>query len=330
MTVLLVCTGNTCRSPMAAALLRDAAARRGLDMAVSSAGISAQDGDPVSANAQKALKNRGLSLPNGPESRAKTVDKPLAERADLILTMTARHRCELAARFPEANDKIFTLGEYAGEPSDVPDPFGQDLEAYENCLADLERKIAGAVKKIETASKNPDEPVLAAPERRHTGIYEPRGNEDDSREVPITNIALGCDNAGFRLKSAVMEYLQNEKIAFADLGAFDDKPSDYPDFAKKVVEAVISGKCEKGILLCGTGIGVSIAANRHKGIRAALCHDVFSAKAARAHNDANVLTMGGRVIGEGPAAEIVKAFLETPFSGEERHKRRIGMIEGEP
>ena len=102
---------------------------------------------------------------------------------------------------------------------------------------------------------------------------------------------------------------------------------DYPVYAKAAANAVASGECEKGILICGTGIGISIAANKVPGIRAALCHDCFSAEATRQHNDANMLAMGARVIGPGLALKIVDIFLDTPFSNDERHIRRIGMIE---
>ena len=311
MTVLFVCTGNTCRSPMAEALLRDAALKRRLDITAVSAGTSAPEGGPISKNARKVLKSRGLSPE---EYRSKSVSKQLIDGADLVLTMTASHRDAVSAQFPENKDRIYTLGEYAGDFSDVPDPFGQDLEVYKRCLNDLEQKIAGAVKRIELD-------FFSA---------EARKTESQKTEVHMKNIALGCDNAGFNLKNAVIKYLQAESVSFTDFGAYDDKPSDYPAYAGKVVSAILSGEFEMGLLFCGTGIGVSIAANRRRGIRAALCHDVFSARAARSHNDANILTMGGRVIGEGLAVEIVKTFLETPFSGEERHVKRILMIEEEP
>ena len=102
---------------------------------------------------------------------------------------------------------------------------------------------------------------------------------------------------------------------------------DYPVYARKVGNAVLDGSCDKGILICGTGIGISIAANKMPGIRAALCSDCFSAEATRLHNDANILAMGGRVVGPGLAVKIVETFLNTPFSGEERHQRRIRLIE---
>ncbi len=140
-------------------------------------------------------------------------------------------------------------------------------------------------------------------------------------------IGLGCDHGGFELKNEIIKYLEENNISFKDYGTYTEESTDYPIYAKKVANAVVSGECEKGILICGTGIGISITANKIKGVRAALCHDVFSAKATRLHNDANILAMGGRVVGAGLAIEIVKAFLETDFSNEERHIRRINMIE---
>lgn len=140
-------------------------------------------------------------------------------------------------------------------------------------------------------------------------------------------IALGSDHGGFELKLEIMEHLKEQKIEFKDFGSYSKESCDYPVFAKKVGEAIINKECELGILICGTGIGISIAANKMRGIRAALCHDCFSAEATRLHNDANVLTMGARVIGPGLALKIVDTFLETPFSKDERHIRRIDLIE---
>jgi ribose 5-phosphate isomerase B len=140
-------------------------------------------------------------------------------------------------------------------------------------------------------------------------------------------IALGCDHGGLELKNTIIKYLEDNKIEYKDFGTYTPDSVDYPVYGKLVANAVAGGECDKGILICGTGIGISITANKVKGIRAALCHDVFSAKATREHNDANILAMGGRVVGAGLALEIVKAFLETPFSNDERHIRRIAMIE---
>lgn len=140
-------------------------------------------------------------------------------------------------------------------------------------------------------------------------------------------IALGCDHGGYELKQEVIAYLEKNKIEYKDFGCFSEESTDYPIYAKKVAHAVADGECEKGILICGTGIGISITANKIKGIRAALCSDCFSAEATRLHNDANILAMGARVLGAGLAVKIVDTFLNTPFSGDERHARRISQIE---
>jgi ribose 5-phosphate isomerase B len=140
-------------------------------------------------------------------------------------------------------------------------------------------------------------------------------------------IALGSDHGGYDLKQEVMQHLKERNIEFKDFGTYTKDSCDYPVFAKKVAEAVVSKECDKGILICGTGIGISITANKIKGIRAALCHDCFSAQATREHNDANILAMGGRVVGPGLALKIVDIFLDTPFSNDERHIRRIDLIE---
>lgn len=140
-------------------------------------------------------------------------------------------------------------------------------------------------------------------------------------------IALGCDHGGYELKQEIIKHLQEKGIEFKDYGCDSLESVDYPVYAKKVANVVASGECEKGILICGTGIGISIAANKVKGIRAALCTDCFMAEATRLHNDANILALGGRVVGPGLALKIVDTFLDTEFSNDERHIRRIGMIE---
>lgn len=140
-------------------------------------------------------------------------------------------------------------------------------------------------------------------------------------------IAIGSDHGGFELKKAVMAHLDKRGLEYKDYGTYSEASCDYPDYARAVARAVASGECDRGILICGTGIGVSITANKTRGIRAALCGDCFSAEATRAHNDANVLALGARVTGEGLALKIVDIFLDTPFSNDERHIRRISKIE---
>ena len=141
-------------------------------------------------------------------------------------------------------------------------------------------------------------------------------------------IAIGSDHGGFALKQALMAHLDRRGLAYKDFGTYSEASCDYPVYAKAVANAVVSGECERGIIICGTGIGVSITANKIPGIRAALCGDCFSAEATRQHNDANILCMGARVVGEGLAIMITDTFLDTPFSNDPRHIRRISQIEG--
>ena len=139
-------------------------------------------------------------------------------------------------------------------------------------------------------------------------------------------IGIGSDHGGYELKESIKEYLTEEGIQFVDYGTNSLESVDYPDYGRAVAEAVINKEVDKGILICGTGIGISITANRIKGIRCALCTDSYSAKMSRMHNNANILALGGRVLGVGLALDIVKTFLDTEFEGG-RHERRINKID---
>lgn len=145
----------------------------------------------------------------------------------------------------------------------------------------------------------------------------------------VTMIAIGSDHAGYPLKEEIKKYLQENGIEYKDCGTYSLDSVDYPEYAVKTAKTVISGECEKAILVCGTGIGVSMAANRLKGIRAACCSDYFGAKYTRLHNDANVLCLGARIIGVGTACELVDVFLNTEFEGG-RHTRRVEMLDDIP
>lgn len=139
-------------------------------------------------------------------------------------------------------------------------------------------------------------------------------------------IALAADHGGFDLKEKIRGHLDEKGIAYHDYGIYDGKPADYPNVVKQPADDILAGKMEKGVFICGTGVGISIAANKHKGIRAACVSESFSARLSREHNDANVLCMGGRVVAPEYAFDIVDAFLSTPFSNGERHARRIEEI----
>jgi len=141
----------------------------------------------------------------------------------------------------------------------------------------------------------------------------------------MEKIAIGSDHAGFGLKEEVLGLLKGRNIDIVDCGTNSVESVDYPDFGARVSELVSSGEVERGILICGTGLGMSMVANKYPKVRAALCNDLFSAKMSRMHNDANILVLGGRVIGKDLAAEIVKVWLSTPFEGE-RHLKRLNKI----
>lgn len=139
-------------------------------------------------------------------------------------------------------------------------------------------------------------------------------------------IALGSDHGGFNLKQQVIKHLEERGLEYKDFGTYDTNSCHYPVYAKAVANSIVSGECERGILICGTGIGISIAANKVKGIRASLCSDTYSAKMTRKHNNSNILCMGERVLGVGLALDIVDTWLDTEYEGG-RHQIRIDMLE---
>lgn len=151
-----------------------------------------------------------------------------------------------------------------------------------------------------------------------------KGDLAKTREA--MKIAVGSDHAGFALKQALAKLLGQLGHDVVDVGTHSTEPVDYPDFAEAVGHAVMSSKVERGVLICGSGVGASVAANKMTGIRAGLCHDTYSAHQGVEHDDINVLVMGGRVIGEALASEILRAFVDARFTGEERHRRRLGKV----
>jgi ribose 5-phosphate isomerase B len=139
-------------------------------------------------------------------------------------------------------------------------------------------------------------------------------------------VVIGSDHAGFQLKSAVGDFLRSTGQQVLDIGAFNENPSDYPDFAEAVGRAVTDGKADRGVLICGSGVGASVAANKLPGIRAAVCHDVYSAHQGVEHDDMNVLVLGSRIIGSKLAEDLVRAFINAEFTKEDRHVRRLNKV----
>lgn len=143
----------------------------------------------------------------------------------------------------------------------------------------------------------------------------------------MRTIAVGCDHAGFALKQELIQHLKERGFETTDYGTYSEESCDYPDYAKKVADAIVQGRAQTGLLVCGTGIGMSIAANKVKGIRAAVLSDEFSARATREHNDANILCLGARVVDRETAVKLLDIFLDTPFSNGENHVRRISKLD---
>jgi RpiB/LacA/LacB family sugar-phosphate isomerase len=139
-------------------------------------------------------------------------------------------------------------------------------------------------------------------------------------------VVIGSDHAGFRLKNAMGDVVRSLGHAVLDVGAFNENPSDYPDYAEAVGRAILDGKGERGVLICGSGIGASVAANKLVGIRAGICHDTYSGHQGVEHDNMNVLVMGSRIIGEKLAEDVVRAFLAAKFTNEERHVRRLAKV----
>jgi len=307
MLILFVCTGNTCRSPMAAFLLRQKLREANLPWQVDSAGTFAADGQPMSHQAAEALQTLGVPAEG---HQAKGVHRRLLERAEYVFTMTVNHARQLSSTYPEMARKISTLGEFLAPPNeavnhqpeeyDIVDPFGSSDEQYLHCAEQLNHLMDLLIQRLTS-------------------------EQAATRGSGAMKVIVGSDHAGFRLKRLILPALQEEDYEIQDIGTFTEDSVDYPDYALQVAQAVASGEYDRGLLICGTGLGMCIAANKVRGIRAVTVQDEFSAEMARRHNDANILTLGERVIGPGLALEIVKVFLTTEFEGG-RHGPRVNKI----
>src|SRR6266481_1437018 len=302
-TVLFVCTGNVCRSPMAEGIFRYAMQGRG-DYRVFSAGLGAMEGQPPSHYAVQAVRELGIDI-SGQRSRMLTPE--LVHQADYIFGMTHSHIDTVMLLYPQAAEKTFLLREFDDTldffEKDISDPIGGSYEVYLVCRLLLEKGIASIIQYLER------------------GAPEPAGAAHNS-----SMIAIGADHGGFDLKETLKQHLEKRGVSVADLGARSKESSDYPDYAQAVALTVAQRKAQFGVLICTTGVGMSISANKIPGVRAALVANAETAARARQHNNANVLCLAGQRTPPDEAAKIVDAFLSASFDGG-RHERRINKME---
>ncbi len=305
LTILFICTGNVCRSPMAEGLLRHLDGGRGRYRA-RSAGVGAVEGMPPSRNAIIAMRELGIDISG---QRSRPVTAQLLKEADYVFGMTQGHVDAIALMYPEAVEKTFLLRHFEEEAPgfsrDIADPIGAPLDVYRICRDEIQRAI---------------EIMLD-----HLDPQATAGGETDTAPAPLP-LAIGADHAGFALKQALIEHLTARGVAFSDVGTHSTDSTDYPDYAQAVAQLIQEGKAGRGILVCHTGIGMSLAANKQPGIRAALVTDEETARLSRSHNDANVLCLGAHNTPADVAARLVDIFLETPFEGG-RHDRRVRKLE---
>jgi RpiB/LacA/LacB family sugar-phosphate isomerase len=306
-TILFLCTGNICRSPMAEALFRHAVRGRG-DFRVLSAGIGAIDGQPPSHYSVLAMRDLGIEI-SGQRSRQLTAE--LVRSADYIFGMTHGHVDTVGLLYPSATEKTFLLREFdeTHEPyeKDISDPIGGPYSVYMDCRDQIEQGIATIINYME---------------QQH--ILSPAPAETSAGPV---NFALGADHGGFELKEGLKQYLQAQGLTFKDFGALTRDPADdYPDFAQPAAQAVADGRAELGLLMCTSGVGISIVANKVTGVRAGVAEDAHDASLMRQHNDVNVLCLSGKKTPLETAKKILAAFIAGKFEGG-RHERRVSKMD---
>jgi glycine hydroxymethyltransferase len=303
-TVLFICTGNICRSPMAEGLFRDLVKGRN-DIEVISAGIGAMSGQPASPFAVDVMEDVGVDIR---KLRSKPVNAELVKKADYIFVMTYGHLDSMLLLFPFAAEKTFLLREFeTGIPAmerEVADPIGQSRETYAFCRDQIRKALP----------------------RLLDLVLQQQAGEAAAPVAKNKTVAVGADHGGVELKEEVAAWLRNNGYRVKDCGTFGRESVDYPDFAARVTQVVRNGEADYGVLICTTGIGMSIAANKVPGIRAALVHSPEVARLSREHNDANVLCLGSVDVKPKKAREILDAWFSSGFSGG-RHERRVNKME---
>jgi RpiB/LacA/LacB family sugar-phosphate isomerase len=305
-TILFICTGNVCRSPMAEALFRRAVNGRG-EFRIYSAGLGALDGQPPTPHSVQAMRELGVDI-SGQRSRALTTD--LIRQADYIFGMTHGHVDTIALLYPPAAEKTFLLREFdeSLEPfeKDIADPIGSPYEIYVHCRKQIEQGIRSLLKFMEQ-----HEILSALP---------------GAKTATTVHFAIGADHGGFDLKETLKKHLLARNLTVKDFGATARDPADdYPDFAQPVAQAVATGEAKLALLVCTSGVGICIAANKIPGARAGQAFSEKDADLMRRHNDVNVLCLAG-----GTPPDLAKKILDTFSAGKfegGRHARRVNKLD---
>lgn len=304
-TILFICTGNICRSPMAEGIFRHIMKGR-RDIQVMSAGIGAMEGQAPSPYAVQAVKELGIDIS---KQRSRQLTAELVQEADYIFGMTHSHVDTVLLLYPHAAEKTFLLREFDDTldifEKDISDPIGGSYDVYLNTRDQIEQGIASLMRFIDQGE------ISTAP---------------DQAATPAALFALGADHGGYELKEILRRHLAAEGVSVIDLGTHSSAPADYPDFALAVAQTLLNRKAELGLLICSTGVGMCMTANRVPGIRAAQVFEESTARLARQHNNANVLCLGAKVTPPETAIKIVDAFLSAHFEGG-RHERRLIKME---
>ncbi len=300
--VLFVCTGNICRSPMAEGLFRDLVKKHS-DYEIQSAGIGAIHGQPPSPYAVDVMKEIGVDIQ---AQRSQPLTPELVRDSDAIFVMTYSHLDTMLMIFPESSEKIFLMRHFEenvpASQREVYDPIGQTREVYRATREQIKNTLPQILHHIQNLGQEGKQPMSTK------------------------TVYLGADHGGIELKAAVIEWLKANHYRVEDCGAFSTEPVDYPDYAGPVARAVASGKAHFGVLICRSGIGMNMAANKVPGVRAALVNTPENATLTRQHNNANVLCLGANDLNPLQAVEIIEAFASASFAGG-RHAKRVDKME---